>query len=77
MAEDTNRHNEQNNEDVRREDLKQKHEGGRDATRTGSTGSDILTSEWKPGDEEQHRTENPKTGSTGSGSDDREASDKK
>ncbi len=55
--------NQQDNGDVRRDDLRQKHEDGKDSTRTGSTGGDVSAGEWKLGDEEAHRTENPNTGS--------------
>lgn len=55
-------------DEVRRDDLRQKDEGGKDATRTGGTGGDMQAGEWKPGDEAHHRTENPDTGSsTGNG----------
>lgn len=60
--------NNQRNDDVRRDDLRQKDEGGKDSTRTGSTGSDINSGEWKIGGEEQHIVDNPNAGSiTGKG----------
>ncbi len=65
MEENRNEGSGNNNQDVRREDLNQKNEGGRDVTRTGSTGSDINAGEWKLGDEESQRTSNPEVGSSG------------
>ncbi|OLY91247.1 hypothetical protein SAMN05444008_112122 [Cnuella takakiae] len=58
----------QNNKDVRRDDLRQKDEGGKDVTRTGSTGGNVQAGEWQLGDEEAERTTNPDAGSyTGRG----------
>jgi hypothetical protein len=60
--------NNQRNDDVRHDDLRQKHEAGRDSTRTGSTGGDINAGEWKLSDEAHHTVENPQAGSsTGKG----------
>lgn len=57
-----------NNDEVLRDDLRQKHEDGRDSTRTGSTGSGIHSGEWKPGDEVSKTTSDPLAGSsTGKG----------
>lgn len=64
MAENSSSTNDPNKEDVRREDLNQKHAAGRDSARTGSTGSDINATEWKPDDTKHQRTEDPETGST-------------
>ena len=60
--------NNQRNDDVRRDDLRQKNEDGYESTRTGSTGGDINSGEWKPGDEASKVVENPNAGSfTGKG----------
>ena len=60
--------NNRQNDDVRRDDLRQKHEAGKDSARTGSTGGDVGAGEWKPGDAAQEQTENPQAGSsTGKG----------
>ena len=73
--EENNKGTQQNSQDEIRDDLRQKDEGGKDSTRTGSTNSDVLTSEWKPGDAEHHRTENPEahggidSGTAGKGGD--------
>lgn len=48
-----------NRQEPIRDDLRQRDEDGKESTRTGSTYDDVTAGEWKPGDADHHRTENP------------------